>query len=275
MTEHNIEIPCNTEVVIRVSCKEVAVEVIPVVDPLPIPEPLIDLVPTPDPIEIIPVIDPVTVEPELIPLPPVIIDSPISTPVIPLSDPLPSVVEPIPVVITEIPIVEVPQLPIIEPIPVSPLVEPVPLPPIVEPTAAVDACYCDLTSKITLPDFIKQLTTLTKGLLYPSESDFPLEILTKGFSSKMPPIKGIEVRTIDRVFPNFLRFADPDDQQSGNVERAAIADRWQALYTFIKNNCSVTAWHYPIKAKRYTHELILVMLHPQGTIALKIKLVET
>jgi len=272
MIEHNIEIPCNTEVVIRVSCKEVPMEVIPVVDLLPIPEPLIDLVPTPDPIEIIPVIDPVPVEPELIPLPPVIIDFPISDPVIPLPDPLPPVVEPIPVVITEIPVVEVPQPPTIEPIPVLPVVESVPLLPIVEPvptpvmpqpvppvTAPAEACYCDLTSKLTLLDFIKQLTTLTKGLLYPSESDFPLEVLTKGFSSKIPLIRGIEVRTLDRVFPEFLR------QDA----------KWQALYTFIKNNCSVTAWHYPIKAKRYTHELILVMLHPQGTVGIRIKLVET
>jgi len=147
--------------------------------------------------------------------------------------------------------------------------------PVAPVTAPAEACYCDLTSKLTLPDFVKQLTALTRGLLYPSESDFPLEILTKGFSSKIPPIKGIEVRTLDRVFPNFLRFANPDDQQSENVERAFIADRWQALYTFIKNNCSVTAWHYPIKAKRYTHELILVMLHPQGTVGIRIKLVET
>jgi hypothetical protein len=249
MIEHNIEIPCNTEVVIRVSCKEVAVEPILVIDSLPpivepIPEPLIDLFPTLDPTEIIPLL-------------PVIIDTPIPDPVIPLPDSLPPVIEPIPVVINE-PLPPI-AIPVVESVPAS----------------SPEHCYCDLDSKLNLADFIKQLTTLTKGLLYPSESDFPLEILTKGFSSKMPSIKGIEVRTLDRVFPEFLRFADPDDQQSGNVERASIADRWQALYTFIRNNCSVTAWHYPIKAKRYTHELILVMLHPQGTVGIRIKLVET
>jgi hypothetical protein len=252
MTEHNIEIPCNTEVAIRVSCKEVAVEPILVTDPLPfeptpepiieaISEPEIDPVPTPDPmVETIPVIDPnppATVEPE--PIPPVIIDSPVTPPV---PDPLPPVVEPIPVVINE------PSPPI--PIPAVELL----------PAASPEHCYCDLDSPLSLPDFVKQLTTLSKGLLYPSESDFPIEVLTKGFSSKMPPIKGIEVRNLDRVISTFLRTENT---------------RWQALYNLIKQHASVTAWHYPVKQKKYTHELIVILRHPQGTVALRTKLVET
>jgi Nuclease A inhibitor-like protein len=130
-----------------------------------------------------------------------------------------------------------------------------------------------LDSPLSLPDFVKQLNALTKGLLYPSESDFPIEVLTKGFSSKMPPLKGIQVRTLDRVIPSFLRNVDPDDQQTGNVERATLAAKWQALYKFIKVNTSVTAWHYPVKGKKYTHELFALLLHPQGTAALRIKLV--
>jgi hypothetical protein len=122
---------------------------------------------------------------------------------------------------------------------------------------------------------VKKLSTLTKGLLYPSESDFPIDVLSKGFSSKMPNVKGIEVRNLDRVFPSFLRNVDPDDQQTGNVERAKLAARWQALYDFIKHHCSVTAWHYPVKQNKYTHELMVLLLHPQGTVALRIKLVET
>jgi len=242
MTEHNIEIPCNTEVVIRVSCKEVTVEPILVTDLLP-------LDPSPEPVvEIIPVIDPappIPVEPEDIP--PVIIDSLVTPPV---PEPLPPVVEPIPVT---------------EPLPPTPVVEPV----------QVEHCYCDLDSPLSLPDFVKQLTILTKGLLYPSESDFSIEVLSKGFSSKMPPIKGIEVRNLDRVIPSFFRNIDPDDQQTGNVERASLAARWQSLYTFIKHHSSVTAWHYPVKQKKYTHELIVLLLHPQGTIALRTKLIET
>jgi len=249
MIEHNIEIPCNSEVVIRVSCKEAPVEPILVTDPLP-------LDPTPEPVvEPIPMIEPappISVDPEPIPLPPVIIDSPVTLPV---PDPLPPIVELIPVT---------------EPLP------PIPIPVLVPvPAVPTEHCYCDLDSPLSLPDFVKQLTTLTKGLLYPSESDFPIEVLTKGFSSKMPPIRGIEVRSLDRIVPSFFRNVDPDDQQTGNLERASLAARWQALYGFIKNNASVTAWHYPVKQKKYTHEMIVLLLHPQGTVALRIKLVET
>jgi hypothetical protein len=251
MTEHNIEIPCNTEVVIRVSCKEVALEPIlvnePVLIPDPVLEPVIEPVQTPEPVvEPIPVTAPVNPEP--IPLPPVPTPDPVTPPV---PDPLPPVVEPIPVVITLPPIA----IPVVEP--------------------AAEHCYCDLDSALSLSDFVKKLTSLTKGLLYPSESDFPIEVLTKGFSSKMPTIKGVQVRTLDRVIPTFFRTVDPDDQQTGNVERANLATRWQALYSFIKHHCSVTAWHYPVKQNKYTHELMVLLLHPQGTVALRIKLVET
>jgi len=249
MTEHNIEIPCNTEVVIRVSCKDVALEPILATDPLPL-DPTLE--PEVEPIPAIDLVPPETVEPEPIPLPPEIIDLPVTQPV---SDPLPPVVEPIPVVITLPPIL----IPVTEPVPeISP-----------------EHCYCDLDSKLNLADFAKQLSKLTKGLLYPSESDFPIEVLTKGFSSKMPPIKGVQIRTLDRVIPTFFRNVDPDDQQTGNLERATLADRWQALYDFIKHHCSVTAWHYPVKQNKYTHELMVLLLHPQGTVALRIKLVET
>jgi hypothetical protein len=268
MTEHNIEIPCNTEVLIRVTCKEA--QPIPVIDPLP-PEPS-------------PVIDPVvTVEPITTPVEsePILVIKPIAEPVIP-SDP---VIEPIsnpdPIpdpVVVPIPPVEpepIPLPPIPDPLPPVLILDPVsPVKPISDPVPP-EHCYCDLDSPLSLPGFVKQLTILTKGLLYPSESDFPIEVLTKGFSSKMPPLKGIQVRTLDRVIPAFLRSIDPDDQQTGNVERASLATRWQALYQFIKVNASVTAWHYPVKGKKYTHELMVLLLHPQGTVALRTKLVET
>jgi hypothetical protein len=122
MTEHNIEIPCNTEVVIRVSCKEVAVDIVPVIElPSviePTPEPAINPLPILDPVvDAIPLIAPapIPVEPEPISLPPVIIDSPIPDPVT---------------------------------VPLPPL-EPIPLPPIettspVETVIPPEHCYCDL-----------------------------------------------------------------------------------------------------------------------------------
>jgi hypothetical protein len=298
MTEHNIEIPCNTEVLIRVTCKEAAP--IPFIEPLPTePSPVIEPVVTVEsitiPVESKPIVEPipVVIEPitePVIPSDPVIEPIPNPDPVI-ISDPLPDpVIEPVPsnplepepiplppVLIPDpvLPVQPIPD-PVISPLPdpVPPISTPEPLPVPAQPLPP-EHCYCDLDSPLSLPDFVKQLNALTKGLLYPSESDFPIEVLTKGFSSKMPPLKGIQVRTLDRVIPSFLRNVDPDDQQTGNVERANLATRWQALYQFIKGNASVTAWHYPIKGKKYTHELFVLLLHPQGTVALRTKLVET
>jgi hypothetical protein len=285
MTEHNIEIPCNTEVLIRVTCKEAAP--IPVVEPVVTIEPAIEETNPELPLPVEPITIPVELEPIPVvePLPP--------EPVIPSDPVIKPILTPDPVIILD-PILD----PVIEPVPPKPVEpEPIPLPPIPDPLPPIpdpvppistpeplplptqplppEHCYCDLDSPLSLPDFVKQLNALTKGLLYPSESDFPIEVLTKGFSSKMPPLKGIQVRTLDRVIPSFLRSIDPDDQQTGNVERAALANRWQSLYKFIKANASVTAWHYPVKGKKYTHELIVLLLHPQGTAALRIKLVET
>lgn len=38
---------------------------------------------------------------------------------------------------------------------------------------------------------------------------------------------------------------------------------------------AVTVWHYPLTKRSFTHELFVLMLHSQGTAAIKIKLVET
>jgi hypothetical protein len=289
MTEHNIEIPCNTEVLIRVTCKEAAP--IPVTEPLspelsPVIEPVVTFEPINIPVESepIPVVESITLpvipsdpviepihNPELIPDP---VIEPVPTKPV---EPEPILLAPIPDPLTPIPDPVSPVQPISDPV-ISPLPDPIPISvplPVASQPLPPEHCNCDLDSPLSLPDFVKQLNALTKGLLYPSESDFPIEVLTKGFSSKMPPLKGIQVRTLDRVIPTFLRNIDPDDQQTGNVERATLATRWQALYQSIKVNASVTAWHYPVKGKKYTHELIVLLLHPQGTVALRTKLVET
>jgi Nuclease A inhibitor-like protein len=176
--------------------------------------------------------------------------------------PAPEVIQPIPENST-IPIPEVLSELLVPPVRVVDL-------PVIAPT-----CDRNLNSTLTLQEFTKQLIAATKDLLYPSESDFPIEVLSKGLNIKMPPIKGIEVRSLERVFPSFLWQVDPDDQQTGNAERATIADRWKALYNLIKQNSIATAWHYPVKQNRYTHEQVVIMLHPQGLVGLRIKLVET
>jgi hypothetical protein len=292
MPEQIIEIPQNSEVVISITinpCKcdksvEVSTEPVistpieevpsnPVIEPEPItvsePFPVIEL-----PIEqpIVPVVDSPyvhEVEPE--------VSTTVETPtpeVVPTTEPIQPTPEVTPVV--EIPTTLPVEVPTPEVLPIAPILvidNPIPVPIPAPPISEVH--NCKLASNLTLAEFTKQLFAATKDLLYPSESDFPIEVLSKGLSTKIPPIKGIEVRNLERVFPEFLRQADPDDQQTGNVERASIAARWQALYELIKGNSVTTVWHYPVKQKRYTHEELVVMLHPQGTVGLRIRLVET
>lgn len=291
MPEQIIEIPQNSEVVISITinpCKcdksvELPTEEVtnpieevpsnPVIEPEPFtvsePIPVIELpiapiVDTPSVLEVEPTISP-TVEtpiPEVVPTTEPIQPDPAIQPVveIPTASPVTLPVE-----------VSNPEV-----LPIAPILvidNPIPVPVAIASNPEVH--NCKLASNLTLAEFIKQLFAATKDLLYPSESDFPIEVLSKGLSTKIPPIKGIEVRNLERVFPEFLRQADPDDQQTGNTERASIADRWQALYELIKGNSVTTVWHYPVKQKRYTHEELVVMLHPQGTVGLRIRLVET
>jgi hypothetical protein len=202
---------------------------------------------------------------ELVQPVPKVLSIPVEEPVaIPLEmlTPAPEVIQPIPENST-IPIPEVLSEQLVPPVQVVDL-------PVIAPT-----CDRNINSSLTLPEFTNQLIAATKDLLYPSESDFPIEVVSKGLNTKMPPIKGIEVRSLERVFPSFLWQVDPDDQQTGNAERATIADRWKALYNLIKQNSIATAWHYPVKQNRYTHEQIVILLHPQGLVGLRIKLVET
>jgi hypothetical protein len=280
------------------------IELDPVVEPIPIP--VIEPDPVAEPIPI-PVIEPDPLaEPIPIPAtepqndPPVVNTPPEVEPTTPIAEtPVPEIS---PGVVAEpISIVDIPSevLPEVKPIEPNPMPEPIqtvpevsPLPaappvvipdsvpiPIVYPPVVTPipeaSCDCKLTSTLSLAEFTKQLITAAKDLIYPSESESPIEVLSKGLNTRMPPIKGIEVRTLDRVLPSFLRQVDPDDQQTGNEERAAIAARWQALYDLITKHTVATGWHYPVKQKRYTHEELLVMLHPQGTIGLRIRLVET
>jgi len=322
MTEHIIEIPCNTEVAIRVSCTErtcgtptpvicdggfpiLIVEPViepgiePIADPIidfpilivePLIEPVVELTPDPvigspkpidEPVAVIvePVIDPIT-EPVVIAEPviesiaepvadPILVAEPvIEAPTNPeIADP---VVEPIQTLNPD-PVVVVEPVVIAEPVVV---VEPIPT-PVVDPVIISQPRNCQLESALTLVEFGKQLIAAAKGLLYPSESDFAIEVLLKGFTSRAPNVPGVQFRNLDQVIPSFLRTVDEDDQQTGNLERAALAERWRSLYNLIRSNSTATAWHFKVKGRKYTHEMIVLLVHPQGTVALRIKLVET
>ncbi|MEE3719695.1 hypothetical protein V2H45_23415 [Tumidithrix elongata RA019] len=121
---------------------------------------------------------------------------------------------------------------------------------------------------MNLKDFIAELRRLLSGLLYISESDFPVEVAPRGLPYRMPE-KG-EVRSLDRVFQ--MR----NLQDWMRAEEQATAQRWQTVYDHIANNTIASvAWHYPVNRRNYTHEQIVILLHPQGVVGLRIKLVET
>jgi hypothetical protein len=240
---------------------------VPEVPPTPIETPISPTAP-----EVVPVPDPVTPPVEVTPIPVTetvpVVEAPPTQPVIEtLIPPIPVPVEVAP---TPNPVIT-PAIPPVAPIPpevVVPIVQiPIPIPPEVYP------CDCILTSTLKLAEFANTLRTALNGLLYPSESDFPVEVISSGLSTKMTP--GAEVRSLERVFPQSLRQVDPDDQQTGNAERAAIAAKWQAVYSLIKRHSITTVWHYRVRKKSYTHEQMVIMLHPQGAVGLRIKLVET
>jgi hypothetical protein len=110
--------------------------------------------------------------------------------------------------------------------------------------------------------------SLLSGLLYPSESDFPVEVVPRGLSYRMPD-RG-EVRDLDRVFQ--MRQV----QDWMGEEDKAIAQRWQSIYDHIASNTvATTAWHYKVNRKNYTHEQVVILLHEAGVVSLRIRLVET
>ncbi|AFY73537.1 hypothetical protein Syn7502_01469 [Synechococcus sp. PCC 7502] len=245
--------------------------VIEVISTIPEVTPIAELVP-----EVQPVVEPTPSSSEALPIEATLLEvepTPVETPItVTIEETLPEV-QPVVETPSTSPVTLPIELPNAEVFPVSitPILvtdSPVelsnPIPIAVAPSLEVH--NCKLSSSLTLAEFTKRLIAATKDLLYPSESDFPIEVLSKGLSTKIPPIKGIEVRNLERVFPEFLRLSD---------EIGTQAARWQALYQLIKANTVTTVWHYPVKQKRYTHEELVIMLHPQGTVGLRIKLVET
>ncbi len=121
---------------------------------------------------------------------------------------------------------------------------------------------------MTYVEFLSTLRSLLSNLLYPSESDFPVEISPRGLSYRMPE-RG-EIRDLDRVFQmrHVQDWMSEDDKAS--------AQRWQSVYDHIASNTiATTAWHYKVNRKNYTHEQVVILLHAQGVVGLRIRLVET
>jgi hypothetical protein len=121
---------------------------------------------------------------------------------------------------------------------------------------------------MTYAEFLSTLRSLLSGLLYPSESDFPVEISPRGLSYRMP--SSGEVRDPDRVF----QMRHIEDWMG--EEDKEIAQRWQSVYDHITSNTiATTAWHYKVNRKNYTHEQVVILLHAQGVVGLRIRLIET
>jgi hypothetical protein len=100
---------------------------------------------------------------------------------------------------------------------------------------------------MTYAEFLSTLRSLLSGLLYPSESDFPVEVVPRGLSYRMP--SSGELRDLDRVF--WMRHIE--DWMSG--EERSLAQRWQSVYDHITSNTIATAaWHYKVNRKNYTHQ---------------------
>jgi hypothetical protein len=128
---------------------------------------------------------------------------------------------------------------------------------------------------MTYAEFLSTLRSLLSGLLYPSESDFPIEISPRGLSYRMPE-RG-EVRDLDRVFRmrHVEDWMSEDDKAIGSATQAN-AQRWQSVYDHIASNTiATTAWHYKVNRKNYTHEQVVILLHEAGVVGLRIRLVET
>jgi hypothetical protein len=116
---------------------------------------------------------------------------------------------------------------------------------------------------MTYAEFLSTLRSLLSGLLYPSESDFPVEVVPRGLSYRMP--NSGEVRDLDRIFQmrHVQDWMSEDDK--------AIAQRWQSVYDHIASNTiAAAAWHYKVNRKNYTHEQVVILLHAQGVVGLRI-----
>jgi hypothetical protein len=128
---------------------------------------------------------------------------------------------------------------------------------------------------MTYAEFLSTLRSLLSNLLYPSESDFPVEISPRGLSYRMP--SSGEVRNLDRVFQ--MRHIEDwmgEEERRNASGTESLAQRWQAVYDHIASNTiATTAWHYKVNRKNYTHEQVVILLHAQGVVGLRIRLVET
>jgi hypothetical protein len=121
-------------------------------------------------------------------------------------------------------------------------------------------------STLSLFDFTTHLTNLSKGLLFMSESDFPIEFVT-------PPPTMKPQRSSAIADPFGL--LDPT-----STVPTLVRDRWDILSSFIKTSTvGAIAWK---RSKTRADNLgssnveyVLLLLHPEGLVALRLRATET
>jgi hypothetical protein len=91
-----------------------------------------------------------------------------------------------------------------------------------------------------MKNFINQLTALTLGLVYISESDFPWEISSEGFTN----IDAEEINA-DSFFKNLIYEQDTRDEF---VKAQSL--RYQMLYDFLCEQCCFISVYKTGKIKR-------------------------
>jgi hypothetical protein len=118
----------------------------------------------------------------------------------------------------------------------------------------------------SLFDFSQHLKGLSQGLLFMSESDFPLEFV-------LPPPVMKPQRSSSIADP--LALLNPTSEIS-----ASVRERWEILLSYVKANIvGSIAWKRP---KLRTDalgssnvEYVLLLLHSEGLVAIRIRATET
>jgi hypothetical protein len=118
----------------------------------------------------------------------------------------------------------------------------------------------------SLFDFTQHLEGLSQGLLFMSESDFPVEFIT-------PPPTMKPQRSSSIADP--LALLHPTSSVPNQVR-----ERWEILSSYIKANIvGSIAWkRSKTRADNFGSsnvEYVLLLLHPEGVVALRFRATET
>jgi len=116
--------------------------------------------------------------------------------------------------------------------------------------------------------FIEQLTTLTKGLLYMSESEYPFDIYCISTLAQLDLGQATEISPL-----YFLQHAATEQSWHDEHEKLIVA-RYQQLLAFITNSCEIIG-AYKTKPPLATIYILLKPSDESLFVVLSTKVVET